>query len=179
MGLERRAFLGAVVGAVAACRSGSGSTRLPDHPLALTYRRWDGHPASVADHRGRWLLIHVLATWSGPALLEVPLLVRLHEAHAPCLQVLALVVDEAPPAAGIFRSTFQVPYAVGILENPARALGSEGPFGPVTQYPTSVLLDPAGRLAARQDGAWDFQQLRRLVDRVCSGQEVEGSRGAG
>lgn len=150
------------------CAAGPAVT-LPEHRVALGYRSWDGTRQSLADHRGSWLLVHVLATWSGPALLEVPRLDALHRLHAPRLQVLALVVDPEPMAAEVFRKAFDVSYLVGTVEDPTRALGPEGPFGLVTIYPTSILIDPDGRIRARQEGMWDPRQLKALVRQALEG----------
>ena len=167
-----------------ACAPTKASTApdLPAAPAALRYRSWDGERKNLGAYRGRWLLVHVLATWSDPALFEVPLLRDVRRRFGPdCLEVLTLVVDQAPLAAEVFRQTFELEHPVGRPETPQAVLGPDGPFGPITRYPTSLLLDPNGRVRARQEGTWTPEALVALLERVCAGfaegREVEAGSG--
>lgn len=139
---------------------------LPEGPVALRYRGIDGGWRSLARLRGRPVVVSVVATWAGPALVEVQRLRTLQKAREGAFAVVLLVVDEDPQMAAIFAERFEVPDVVGRVEDVARFTGPRGPLGPIGVVPTSVLLDGEGRIALRSDGPWPEGVLARALDRL-------------
>jgi len=157
---------GALAVAAVACAGGTDPpprAQLPEGPVGLRFRTLDGETRTVGALRGKVVVVHVLTTWSDPALLEVPRLEALARREPERVRVIGLVLDREPETAAIFAETFEVPYTVGRVPRPAWFTSDEGPFGPITVIPTSVVLDRAGRLAARSDGAWPPGVLERVV----------------
>lgn len=151
---------------LAGCAHQDPGPTLPEGRVAARFERLDGTPLSLAALRGKVVLVTVITTWNDLALLEVPLLKELHEAHAPELQIVCVALDEDPTMLDIFARTFAVPYLVVRAHDPQRFTGDSGPFGPIGVIPTSVLLDRDGRVAARNDGTWAPDILRSAVQRL-------------
>lgn len=143
--------------------STSSEPRLSEKRIALRLIDTDGRSVSLAAQRGRVVLLHMIATWSDPALVEVPLLASLQDRYPEDLVVWGVSLDTDPEMIQIFRSTFDVPYPVLYPMSLARFTSGDGPFGPITVIPTSILLNREGRIAARMDGLWPPQALTQAV----------------
>jgi thiol-disulfide isomerase/thioredoxin len=138
---------------------------------ALTGERRDGSQVSLAELRGKYVLVHFWATWCPPCLRELPgLLATAAELRkAGRLELLAVSVDdEWEELAAFFDGT--IPEAVvrpseGAM--PAR-------FG-ASDLPDTYLVDPEGRVIGRYLGArdWTSAAVRKQLD------EAMGSRGNG
>ena len=154
--------------ALAACAHGrgDGQATLPESRVALRLVDVEGATLNVAALRGRVVLLTMMTTWVQPALVEVPLLTELYRDYGGELEVVAVVLDAEPRMLAIFKETFDVPSRVTRPVDPAALTGSEGPFGPIGVLPTSVILDRDGRIAARMDGVWPPEVLRRAVQRL-------------
>ncbi|MEM7676203.1 MAG: TlpA disulfide reductase family protein [Myxococcota bacterium] len=149
----------------AACASGSATTtpaELPTAPAAAQLITLDGRVFSLDALRGEAALITIIQTWSDYALVEIPLLNQVAERYGDRVTVLCVALDEQPEMVRIFVDTFKPAYeVVRIGEADRRRFTSEqGPFGPITMVPTSVLLDADGQVAARMDGTWRPDVLR-------------------
>lgn len=185
----RRAAAGALVallvGAVAACGpaqqeqpgtdvdagyvSGDGSTKtwaVGDRkgPVELSGTDYEGQDQDVADWRGD---VVVLNTWYAacpPCRAEAPDLVALAEDYADDgVRVLGLNSRDDAGAAQAFQRTFSVPYP-SIDDTDGRAgLALQGVV-PLNAVPTTVVLDRAGKVAARIVGLVDASTLRTVVD---------------
>lgn len=145
---------------------GPGEAALPEGGVVARIERTDGELVSLASLRGRVVLVSILTTWSDPALVEAKFFEELRKEHQGDLEVVAIVLDEKKEMARIFEETFDTPFIVGTVEDPARFTGDRGPFGPISVIPTSVLLDRQGRIAARMDGMWEPELLARAVNKL-------------
>ncbi|MEO1233184.1 MAG: hypothetical protein AAFZ18_30240 [Myxococcota bacterium] len=132
--------------------------------MALRFRAYDGTTQSLAARRGKPVVVAVVATWAGPALVEVERLKALRSARDDDFELILIVLDEAVEMAAIFAETFGVPESVGRVEDVPRFVSERGPFGPIGVVPTSVLLDAEGRIAVRSDGPWPEGTLSRALD---------------
>lgn len=145
--------------------------QLPDGPTAGRLRTLDGKYVNLAALRGQAVLITIIQTWSDPALVEVPLLNQVANRYGDRLTVLCIALDELTEMVRIFVETFKPAYEVVRADDVRAFTGPDGPFGPITRIPTSVLLDADGRVAARMDGTWRPQVLRDAI------RELIGSSG--
>lgn len=109
-----------------------------------------GDPLSLADLRGRVVLLNVWATWCDPCREELPDLQALHvRLEDRGLTVLGVSTD-APRDAKTLRnmvSGFNLTYPV--IHDPRSVIGS--PFQ-IVGYPASFVIDRAGTLRWRRDG---------------------------
>ncbi|MCY0985658.1 TlpA disulfide reductase family protein [Nannocystis sp. ILAH1] len=120
----------------------------PVPPFAGTTLR--GEPLSLAELRGRVVLLNVWATWCDPCREELPDLQALHVRHEPeGLTVLGVSTDAARDAKTLrtMVSGFGLTYPV--IHDERNVVS--GPFQ-VIGYPASYLIDRAGNLRWRRDG---------------------------
>ncbi len=151
------------VGCASTGRGSGAAAALPEGSLAFRLLRTDGRPFGLGALRGRVVLLTVLATWSDPALVELRHFEELQQAHGEALAVVVVALDESVDMVRIFESTFSPALTVTTAEDPARFTGPDGPLGPITVMPTSVLLDREGRIVARMDGMWPPGLLAKSV----------------
>jgi thiol-disulfide isomerase/thioredoxin len=133
-------------------RQTPGSKQIPQAPLLDDA----GNEKSLADLRGRGLIVNFWATWCAPCVKEMPALDRLARvADARGLQVLALSSDRE--GASVVREFYRkndirhLPVTIDKLSRVARAVDIDG-------LPTTVLYDSGGREIGRVIGVaeWDM-----------------------
>ena len=129
---------------------------------AVRFEDPEGRPASLAEFRGRPLLVNLWATWCAPCVIEMPSLDRLAEQESEGVEVLALSQDldgrdkvaEFFSARGFRRLE---PYLDGDMAMmTALRIGT---------LPTTILYDAEGREVWRMTGMaeWDGDRARRLL----------------
>jgi thiol-disulfide isomerase/thioredoxin len=135
--------------------------RVPAPPLRFTDAQGRAH--SLAELRGRFVVLNFWASWCGPCVEELPTLDAL--ARAP------VVVDMAVATISQDRGGAKVvvPFlaAKGLSALP-RFLDQDGAAGRVLDVealPTTFLVDPQGRIIGSIDGAadWNGADARRLI----------------
>lgn len=156
--------LAAVALVAASCATLPANPSLPTGPVSLRVQTVDEEVLTLGSLRGKVVLVTIINTWADPALAEIPLLRRLSQVHAPDLAIVCIALDAFEDAVQIFAETFELPYPVGKVEDPATFVSARGPFGPIGTVPTSVLLDRSGVIAARMDGTWEPDVLRRAIE---------------
>lgn len=123
----------------------------------------DSSQASLADLRGRVVLLNVWATWCPPCREEIPVLQALHEEHASeGLEVVGVSVDAAGEAADVarFADRFGVTYPIWL--DPQERVSS---VFRTTGVPTTLLIGRDGTLLWRHLGPVraDDPELTRLI----------------
>lgn len=118
---------------------------------------------SLADYKGKVVVLNVWASWCDPCREEVPLLQKTHEQiEAKGGVVLGLDTQDASNKAIAFLAEHKATFPS--LRDRDRSYGRE--FG-VTGYPETFLIDRRGRIAALQrfpvTQAWLDQQLPKLL----------------
>ena len=133
---------------------------------AFSFRRPDGTVLTLADYRGRGVVLNLWATWCAPCVAEMPSLDRLAEAvRASGVVVLPLSSDrEGDTAVTAFYRAHGVrnlPVLLDPAGDAARALGTRG-------IPTTLLIDKAGQERGRLEGAaaWDTGESVAMVKRL-------------
>ncbi len=134
---------------------------------ALVFADARGGRHSLAQYRGRYVLLNMWATWCAPCVTELPALARL-KAAAPNIAVLAVDLTgrkETPAKAEAFLRDHRVASLGANIDTETMFMRSFV----VAVMPTTLLIDPAGRVVARAEGPakWDspaflayFQSLR-------------------
>jgi peroxiredoxin len=145
---------------------------LPVGTLApsFTLRTPQGQSVSLADYRGKALLLEFFATWCPHCNAEAPHLRKLY-ATLPKASYGFVSVNadgETAPSVFSFHRYYGLPYPA--LVDPSSTPGSfasQGAAGPVTSeyrvasYPTFYVIDPQGRILWRSDGEQPDALLRQ------------------
>ncbi|MDQ2889370.1 MAG: TlpA family protein disulfide reductase [Gemmatimonadota bacterium] len=139
-------------------------TRAPDFHAATL----DTPPRqlSLADYRGKVLLVNIWATWCQPCRVEIPSIERLYRTYGPQgLSVVAVSIDD-PGTEGAIRAfvrdmgmTFQVLHdPSGRIEKAYQATG----------YPETVIVGKDGVIRKKIAGAmdWNSEGNRKLIERL-------------
>jgi cytochrome c biogenesis protein CcmG, thiol:disulfide interchange protein DsbE len=132
---------------------------------AYAARTVDGRPVSLAELRGKTVLLNVWATWCHPCRKELPDLERLHRAHAARgLELVGVSVDEAGQEAAVrdFAREHGVTYPIWL--DPGERVSST--FATIG-VPSTFLIGPDGTLLWKHVGPVkaDDPELVRLLQR--------------
>jgi len=117
---------------------------------ALVFTDDRGVRHSLAQYRGRYLLLNMWATWCAPCVAELPALARL-KAMAPNVTVLAVDLTgrkETPARAAAYLRDHHVAVLGANVDTDTVFMRSFI----VAVMPTTLLIDPAGNVVARAEG---------------------------
>ncbi len=154
------AAIGGLAGALL-MQSQSGAAEL----LAASYPDISGNGRSLAEWRGRPLLVNFWASWCAPCREEIPLLNAAQQQHGRSgLQVVGIAVDNA---GNISQFTRAVPIVYPVLIAEAAALPLMRNLGnSAGALPFTVLVDRHGRLASHKLGAYSAAELDADLTRL-------------
>jgi cytochrome c biogenesis protein CcmG, thiol:disulfide interchange protein DsbE len=165
-------FMGAlaVVGLLAygVITKGNESLAIGDAAPETVLPTLDGSgTGSLADHRGKWVLVNVWASWCDPCRDESPALRDFHGAHREeGFTVLGIDTHDNSDDGRRFVEEFDLPYPQlhdGDGEYAAE-LGTTG-------VPESFLIDPEGNLAVHRPGPVTEEYLQTTILPIISGEE--------
>lgn len=125
----------------------------------------EGRERTLADFRGKGVLLNLWAPWCGPCVKEMPALDRLEaRLGGPDFEVVALSIDKKGlPAARAFHEALGLQAIEPYADTARQALFLLGP----RSLPTTILLDAQGREVARALGArrWDSPEVVSEIER--------------
>ena len=125
-----------------------------------------GAPRSLADFKGRVVLLNLWATWCAPCRKEMPALDRLQkELGGDRFEVVAMSVDRGGiPASKKFLDETKVSNLKLYVESTSKSVGTLRATG----LPTTILIDAEGREIGRLAGPaeWDSADAKRLIGSV-------------
>lgn len=117
---------------------------------------FDKRTVTSEELRGKVVLLNFWATWCGPCKTEMPTIdayYQLSEKHG--LRVFAVTVDEVP-------DRVLKPLAGALAMPLVRRI--RGPYGPIGHaVPTSFIIDRAGVVRYAKAGAFNLDDLNRLL----------------
>lgn len=120
----------------------------------ITFENGDGEPMTLADFRGKVIVLNIWATWCPPCRREMPTLDRLQaELGSERFEVLALSIDSAGPS--VVREFFAeegIEHLALYIDTSARAL----PRLDIRGVPTTLMVDAEGCEVARLIGEADW-----------------------
>lgn len=163
------ALAGATWGLVldTASRNATGATDFSSIPAAvqfdapeLTLNDLNGVPHSLADYRGRIVLVNLWATWCPPCGAEMPNLQRFYEQHRQEGFVVVAVEDGDPnPQVAAFIDRLQLTFPVWVdpsYEATSRAFKT-------SSLPSSFVIDRAGTVRMMWLGAISAANLEKYL----------------
>src|SRR5499427_10562715 len=140
----------------------------PDAAPGFRLNDLDGKPVSLADAKGKVVLLNFWATWCGPCRAEIPDLVDLQKRYGDNLSIIALATeeDDADEVRRFVRHS-GINYRVAMAsDDVVRA------YGGVAALPTSFIIDRQGRVVQKHVGLNDPTLYEREL-RVMLGQAPE------
>lgn len=127
----------------------------------------DGVRHTLADYRGKVVVLNFWATWCPPCRAEMPSMQRGWEAaRDDGVVFIAVNVGEDADTIFMFLGAYALDFPV-LLDKDAKVVGQY----PVTGLPTTYIIDTEGRITHRAVGGreWDdvqlLQTLRKLAER--------------
>jgi thiol-disulfide isomerase/thioredoxin len=193
--IRRRAWFALVAGAVlvpaalAACSAGNGAQTsgqsfvagdqtitllAPDQrplPGALRGQTIDGQTLDLASEKGHAVVLNVWGSWCAPCQKEAPALEKAsQELKAKGVSFIGINTRENgnKDAAAAFQRRYGITYP-SLFDADSKALLALRGAVSANAIPSTVVLDPQGRIAARISGATTTATLVDLVDDVLTG----------
>ena len=120
---------------------------------------------SLADLQGRVVIVNFWASWCGPCRIEQPDLNQVH-ALLPDTEVVLIGVNIEDTAANALAHLTEFDVAYLSLFDPVNELAGRFSGIGARTIPTTILLDPEGRVAARLLGLTDTREIVALADAV-------------
>jgi thiol-disulfide isomerase/thioredoxin len=142
----------------------------PGPPPAVAFTDAAGKSHTLAEFKGKVVVLNLWATFCGPCVIEMPTLAKLDSASAGRAVVIVPVsVDGADDRANAEAFIAKRP-PLTFYSDPSYALAF-GFHPPVENLPTTVLIDPAGRVRAHLAGGadWSGAQARKVIDALAAG----------
>ncbi|MDE2119676.1 MAG: TlpA family protein disulfide reductase [Betaproteobacteria bacterium] len=123
----------------------------------------DGKAHSLAEYRGKVVLVNFWATWCPPCRAEMPSIQKLY-ASMKGRPFVVLALDQGETVDSVFSFMGQLSPSPGfpvLLDARSQAAHAFGVMG----IPTSYLIDPQGRIVAQAIGGRDYDSaaMRRLL----------------
>ncbi|OFZ97660.1 MAG: hypothetical protein A2Z44_01470 [Betaproteobacteria bacterium RBG_19FT_COMBO_58_11] len=162
-------WAGALLLALTLCYGAAGAKELKpltprDAPSALALKDLDGKPHTLADYKGRVVLVNFWATWCPPCRAEMPSMQRLKEAMKDKpFTILAVDMAESEAEVRQFLKDMKdakLDFTI-LMDKDGRALKEWKVF----VFPTSYVLDAEGKLRYSLLGSteWDeFDTLKKI-----------------
>jgi thiol-disulfide isomerase/thioredoxin len=125
-----------------------------------------GGQLALDDLRGHVVVVNVWGSWCNPCRAETPDLVRVAAAtKAQGVRFVGIDTRDNPDAARAFVRAFKVPYS-SIIDRDGRVLLNFNGLIPAYAVPSTVVIDPSGKIAARMIGRTTYSTVRGIVHDV-------------
>jgi cytochrome c biogenesis protein CcmG/thiol:disulfide interchange protein DsbE len=136
----------------------------------LTLKDLDGKDVSLAQYKGKVVLVNFWATWCGPCREEIPWLIDMQQKYGPKgFTVLGVAMDEegkSVVAPYVQSEKFDVNGTPSLMSYPI-LLGNDAAadkFGGLFGYPTSVLISRDGRQIKRITGIISYDEISKAIE---------------
>ena len=124
----------------------------------VPFRLFDGTQATLADFRGRPLVLNFWASWCPACVAEMPSFQGVHAEIGTEVLFLGLDVLDTRAAADAFVEQSGVGYLLGEDPDGAVLAAFDG-----IAMPTTIFIDEAGNVVGRHSGAIFEDDLRRMI----------------
>jgi peroxiredoxin len=118
--------------------------------LDFTMKDMQGADVTLADYKGKVILLDFWATWCGPCKYEIPAFVELQEQYGPRgLQVIGVSVDDTLNKLQPFAREHKINYPL------LQGLGHDDvqeAYGPIWGIPINILISRDGKICGKHTG---------------------------
>jgi thiol-disulfide isomerase/thioredoxin len=124
---------------------------------------------TLADYRGKVLMINIWATWCAPCRVEMPSIEKLHEAYEDKgLKILAISVDDPGSEPQIRSFVKEYGLSFEVLHDPDGQEGKVAKDYQTAGYPETVIVGRDGVIRKKLLGAhdWNSPENRALIERL-------------
>ncbi|MFI6578818.1 TlpA family protein disulfide reductase [Nocardiopsis sp. NPDC050513] len=126
----------------------------------------DGEEIALSDYEGGILVLNVWASWCGPCRAEQPVLDEVHTEYADLgVEFLGVNMKDDDTAASAYVAAQEIPYP-SLYDQPGEIAQAFRDTVPPRAIPSTIVVDPDGRIAARVIGPTTYGQLTELLDPV-------------
>jgi thiol-disulfide isomerase/thioredoxin len=129
--------------------------------LNFTLKQYGGGDISLANYKGKVVLLDFWATWCGPCKVEIPIFNELQQAYgAQGFQALGVSVDDTEDKLKPYVESMKMTYPVLI------GLGHEDiqdAYGPILGIPVTVIISRDGKVCATHTGLTDREEFEREI----------------
>jgi peroxiredoxin len=123
-----------------------GGNRPPAPEFALT--DINGKPLSLAQYKGKVVLLDFWATWCAPCKVEIPHFIALQDKYGPQgLQIVGLSMDDDAKPVVKFAEQMKINYPIAIADEKLAAK-----YGGVLGLPIAFVIDKEGRIVHKHVG---------------------------
>lgn len=136
----------------------------------ITVKDLNDKDVTLADYKGKVVLVNFWATWCDPCRVEIPWLIAMQDKYGPRgFTVLGLAMDEeGKPAVAPFvaKERYDVNGEKLAMNYPI-VIGNESvaeKFGGLLGYPTSVLISKDGKQLKKITGVINEEEISKLVE---------------
>lgn len=135
---------------------------------AVTGTDLDGGKVSLAQYRGKVVVLNFWASWCAPCRAESPTLEALYEKHKKSgTQFLGVNIKDDRTAARAFARKQKITYPSVYDQSGEVALGFRDTVPPKA-IPSTIVVDAKGRVSGRIVGEATYNGLDKLIDTVAA-----------
>ncbi|TCO75580.1 peroxiredoxin [Plasticicumulans lactativorans] len=130
----------------------------------VAFKSIDGRAVSLAELRGKPVIVTFWATTCPGCMQEMPHLIELYRELRPKgLEIVGVAMSYDPPSQVLeLVKRKQVPYTIALDSDEAASRA----FGVVRVTPTSFVISPEGRIVQQKIGEFDMPALREQLQKM-------------
>ena len=126
---------------------------------AFQFKDTDGKFHTLADYKGRWVIVNFWATWCPPCLEEIPDLIELYTQREDVMVIGVAMEFNDPNVVMQFVEAMSINYPT-VLGN--RRIASQ--LDDISMLPSTYFFDPNGQPAARKLGLVTRESIEMFID---------------
>ena len=136
----------------------------------VTFKDLNGKDATLAQYKGKVVLVNFWATWCDPCYIEIPWLIEMQQKYeAKGFTVLGISMDEEGKAAVdpfLAKERFNVNGEKLPMNYPI-VIGNDevaDKFGGLLGYPTSFLISREGKIVKKVQGLISYEEFTKAIE---------------